>query len=246
MQARFGFAASGRSIQDETQADCFAGAGPRWVADGKAEHVSLRSPSSTTSSAASCCCATTSAATRTTAQAHGSYFDRVSAFYEGFDGGVGLPGRLRPGPALHRRLRSTATTPPTGATRRTTTSSAGSARRCRSSGLGLPEAFPGLPGPGSGRSTARRAGLRGRRRTATSATAPTTRRCTSTRPTSPSRRTRRSATSRWPPRWPCRTRWPSGPGSACPTDDAAATRSAVCLTGWYEAPVVQRAPSTTP
>jgi hypothetical protein len=32
MQGRFGFAANGRSIQDETQADCFAGAWTGWVA----------------------------------------------------------------------------------------------------------------------------------------------------------------------------------------------------------------------
>jgi predicted metalloprotease len=44
MQGRFGFAASGRSIQDETQADCLAGAWSAWVAEGEARHVTLRAP----------------------------------------------------------------------------------------------------------------------------------------------------------------------------------------------------------
>ena len=48
MQGRFGFARSGRSIQDETQADCLAGAWTAWVAAGEAEHVALRTLSSTT------------------------------------------------------------------------------------------------------------------------------------------------------------------------------------------------------
>jgi predicted metalloprotease len=87
MQNRFGYAASGRSIQDETQADCLAGSWTRWVKDGHATHVSIRAPElddvvrgflhlrDQVGSGAS-------------SSAHGSYFDRVSAFYEGFDKGV--------------------------------------------------------------------------------------------------------------------------------------------------------------
>jgi hypothetical protein len=88
VQARVGFAASGRSIQDETQADCFAGAWTAWVNDGEARHVAiderdldgvlrgyllLRDPVGSDPD---------------NSQAHGSYFDRVSAFSEGHDAGV--------------------------------------------------------------------------------------------------------------------------------------------------------------
>ena len=76
-----------RSIAVETQADCLAGAWTAWVATGEAEHSSLRDaelddllrgyfllrdPVGTSSAAES---------------AHGSYFDRVSGFQDGFDGG---------------------------------------------------------------------------------------------------------------------------------------------------------------
>ena len=85
VQARVGGPDS--SIAVETQADCFAGAWTRWVADRKAAHTSLqqseldqllrgylllRDPLGTPSEAQ---------------QAHGSGFDRISAFQEGYDGG---------------------------------------------------------------------------------------------------------------------------------------------------------------
>jgi predicted metalloprotease len=88
VQARVGSAAGGRSIHDETQADCFAGAWTAWVNDGEARHVAiderdldgvlrgyllLRDPVGSDPD---------------NSQAHGSYFDRVSAFSEGHDGGV--------------------------------------------------------------------------------------------------------------------------------------------------------------
>ena len=88
MQGRFGFAGSGRSIQDETQADCFAGAWTRWVADGKAEHVSLRTPELDDVIRGFLLLRDDVGSDPNDSQAHGSYFDRVSAFYEGFDGGV--------------------------------------------------------------------------------------------------------------------------------------------------------------
>jgi len=89
MQGRFGFAASGRSIQDETQADCFAGAWTGWVADGQAEHVSLRTPELDDVIRGFLLLRDDVGSDPDDTQAHGSYFDRVSAFYEGFDGGVG-------------------------------------------------------------------------------------------------------------------------------------------------------------
>jgi predicted metalloprotease len=88
VQGRVGFPAGGRSIQDETQADCFAGAWTAWVNDGEARHVAiderdldgvlrgylqLRDPVGSDPD---------------NSQAHGSYFDRVSAFSEGHDDGV--------------------------------------------------------------------------------------------------------------------------------------------------------------
>jgi predicted metalloprotease len=89
MQARFGFAASGRSIQDETQADCFAGAWTRWVRDGKAQHLRLRTPELDDVIRGFLLLRDDVGSDPNDSQAHGSYFDRVSAYYEGFDGGVG-------------------------------------------------------------------------------------------------------------------------------------------------------------
>jgi predicted metalloprotease len=89
MQDRFGFAASGRSIQDETQADCFAGAWTGWVRQGEAEHVSLRTPELDDVIRGFLLLRDDVGSNPNDSQAHGSYFDRVSAFYEGFDGGVG-------------------------------------------------------------------------------------------------------------------------------------------------------------
>lgn len=86
VQARVGSPSA--SIAAETQADCLAGAWTRWVAEGRAEHstlrtaeldevlrgyLQLRDPVGTDPSAEA---------------AHGSYFDRVSAFQEGFDSGA--------------------------------------------------------------------------------------------------------------------------------------------------------------
>jgi predicted metalloprotease len=89
MQGRFGFAASGRSIQDETQADCLAGAWTGWVAAGEAGHVSLRTPELDDVIRGFLLLRDDVGSDPNDTQAHGSYFDRVSAFYEGFDGGVG-------------------------------------------------------------------------------------------------------------------------------------------------------------
>jgi predicted metalloprotease len=86
VQARVGYPQT--SIATETQADCLAGAWTAWVADGNGEYARidtadldqllrgyflLRDPVGTGSGEQ---------------QAHGSYFDRVSAFQEGFDDGA--------------------------------------------------------------------------------------------------------------------------------------------------------------
>ena len=88
MQNRFGFAASGRSIQDETQADCLAGAWTAWVAAGEAEHVSIRTPELDDVLRGFVLLRDDVGTDPEDGAAHGSLFDRVSAFYEGFDGGV--------------------------------------------------------------------------------------------------------------------------------------------------------------
>jgi predicted metalloprotease len=88
MQGRFGFASSGRGIQDETQADCLAGAWTGWVAAGEAEHVSIRTPELDDVIRGFLLLRDDVGSDPDDTQAHGSYFDRVSAFYEGFEGGV--------------------------------------------------------------------------------------------------------------------------------------------------------------
>jgi predicted metalloprotease len=88
MQARFGFAASGRSIQDETQADCLAGAWTAWVAAGEAGHLSIRAPELDDVIRGFVLLRDDVGTDPEDGAAHGSLFDRVSAFYEGFDGGV--------------------------------------------------------------------------------------------------------------------------------------------------------------
>jgi predicted metalloprotease len=87
MQGRFGF--SGQGIQDETQADCLAGAWTGWVAAGEATHLSIRTPELDDVVRGFLLLRDDVGSDPDDTQAHGSYFDRVSAFYEGFDGGVG-------------------------------------------------------------------------------------------------------------------------------------------------------------
>lgn len=86
MQFRFGF--SERTIQDETQADCLAGAWTAWVVGGEAEHVSIRTPELDDVVRGFLLLRDDVGSDPDDTRAHGSYFDRVSAFYEGFDGGL--------------------------------------------------------------------------------------------------------------------------------------------------------------
>jgi predicted metalloprotease len=86
VQARVGPPQS--SIATETQADCYAGNWTRWVADGNAEHSRLRKPE-LDELLRGYLQLRDPVGTGTAAQsAHGSYFDRVSAFQEGFDDGA--------------------------------------------------------------------------------------------------------------------------------------------------------------
>ncbi|WP_029432815.1 hypothetical protein [Blastococcus sp. URHD0036] len=88
MQGRFGF--SEVTIRDETQADCFAGAFTRWVADGNAPHTTLRIQDLDNVLAAFIQLRDPVGETDTDVEgAHGSGFDRASGFYEGYSGGVG-------------------------------------------------------------------------------------------------------------------------------------------------------------
>ncbi|TFV63285.1 hypothetical protein E4P41_05160 [Geodermatophilus sp. DF01-2] len=91
MAHEFGHAVQGRvgypddSISVETQADCFAGAWTAWVADGQAEHSQIRAPE--LDEVLRGYLLLRDPVGVTTEAAHGSYFDRVSAFQEGFDAG---------------------------------------------------------------------------------------------------------------------------------------------------------------
>jgi predicted metalloprotease len=85
VQARVGTPAT--SIATETQADCLAGSWTRWVAEGEAPRSQLREPE-LDDLLRGYFLLRDPVGTGTAAQsAHGSYFDRVSAFQDGFDDG---------------------------------------------------------------------------------------------------------------------------------------------------------------
>ena len=93
MAHEFGHAIQGRvgfppaSINAETQADCLAGAWSGWVAAGNAEHSQLREPELDELLEGYFILRDPVGTGDFEEQAHGSYFDRVSAFQEGFDSG---------------------------------------------------------------------------------------------------------------------------------------------------------------
>lgn len=87
VQARVG--SPGASIAVETQADCFAGTWTRWVAEGDAEHSVLRTPELDELLRGYLQLRDPVGTSALEEQAHGSYFDRVAAFQEGFDDGAG-------------------------------------------------------------------------------------------------------------------------------------------------------------
>jgi predicted metalloprotease len=94
MAHEFGHAIQGRvgyppaSILAETQADCFAGAWTRWVADGEAQHTTVRGPELDDVLRGYLQLRDPVGTGLNEESAHGSYFDRVSAFQEGFSDGV--------------------------------------------------------------------------------------------------------------------------------------------------------------
>jgi predicted metalloprotease len=93
MAHEFGHAVQGRvgmpraSILAETQADCFAGAWSAWVASGKADHTVLREEELDQLLRGYFLLRDPVGTSPGQQQAHGSFFDRVSAFQEGFDDG---------------------------------------------------------------------------------------------------------------------------------------------------------------
>jgi hypothetical protein len=94
MAHEFGHAVQGRvgypfqaSIAIETQADCFAGTWTRWVADGNAPHNTIRPPELDDVLRGYLLLRDPVGTGLDVGQAHGSYFDRVSAFQQGFDDG---------------------------------------------------------------------------------------------------------------------------------------------------------------
>ncbi|GHE10287.1 neutral zinc metallopeptidase [Klenkia taihuensis] len=88
IQGRVGYPANDTSINTETQADCFAGAWTRWVADGNASHETIRAPELDGLLAGYFIVRDPPGTSAEDTQAHGSYFDRVSAIQDGYDGGA--------------------------------------------------------------------------------------------------------------------------------------------------------------
>jgi predicted metalloprotease len=88
IQARVGYPAGDTGINTETQADCFAGAWTRWVADGNAAHETIRAPELDGLLRGYVTVSDPVGSDPEREQAHGSYFDRVSAIQDGYDGGA--------------------------------------------------------------------------------------------------------------------------------------------------------------
>ena len=86
IQDRFGF--NGPSINTETEADCFAGAWTRWVVDGHAQHTSIRAPELDQVLQGYGLLADAPGDSPGNSQAHGSFFDRLNGFSEGYTDGV--------------------------------------------------------------------------------------------------------------------------------------------------------------
>jgi predicted metalloprotease len=78
------------TILIEAQADCYAGSFVRWVADGKASHLKISKDRLDTAMEALVMFRDPVGTEQTDQDAHGDAFDRVSAFQDGFNQGVGL------------------------------------------------------------------------------------------------------------------------------------------------------------
>jgi hypothetical protein len=79
---------TGPTIALEQQADCFAGAWVRHLADGESGSLSLNEGNLDTGLAGYLTLRDTPGSDPAADDAHGSAFDRVGAFQEGYDGGV--------------------------------------------------------------------------------------------------------------------------------------------------------------
>lgn len=95
MAHEFGHAVQGRQAPDstlsivfETQADCYAGAWSRWVADDNAEHFFIRPSELDDVLRGYLLLRDAPGSGPMEDGAHGSYFDRVSGFQEGYDDGA--------------------------------------------------------------------------------------------------------------------------------------------------------------
>ena len=243
MAHEFGHAVQGRvgmpgsSIATETQADCMAGAWSAWVAGGASEHSQLREPELDEVLSGYFLLRDPVGTSTAEESAHGSYFDRVSGFQDGFDGGPetcrdefgpdrlftqgDVPGRRRRSgrrqhhlfePDRHRRVVP--------------------ARL----GRGLPDGLRrGLPGTGARAVRRRGPGLRARPRPRSRPVPGRGRR--GLRRAGPdraglrARRLRRRTAIAIPYSLAAREQL------GLSTDDEEAVRSALCLTGWYAAKV---------
>ncbi|GLZ43395.1 aminopeptidase [Actinokineospora sp. NBRC 105648] len=78
------------TILIEAMADCYAGAFVRWVADGKAEHLSIAKDRLDTALESLISFRDPVGTDQTDRGAHGDAFDRVSAFQDGYEQGIKL------------------------------------------------------------------------------------------------------------------------------------------------------------
>ncbi|HEX2130700.1 MAG TPA: neutral zinc metallopeptidase [Actinophytocola sp.] len=78
------------TILVEAQADCYAGAFVRWVADGNAEHLRVADDRLDSALESLITFRDPVGTEQTDEGAHGDSFDRVSAFQDGYDSGAGM------------------------------------------------------------------------------------------------------------------------------------------------------------
>lgn len=79
----------------EAMADCYAGSFVRWVADGKAEHLTIARDRLDQALEALITFRDPVGTEQTSRGAHGDAFDRVSAFLDGFDQGAEMCSKMR-------------------------------------------------------------------------------------------------------------------------------------------------------
>ena len=207
IQDRIGF--DGPTIAFEQQADCFAGAWTQWVREGDAENFEIRLEDLDSSLAGFLELRDSPNTSLADPGAHGTAFDRVSAFQDGFFNGaekvrrvqLSTPSRPSPSSSSVRTSSDPRPTPTTtwSRTSRSTTSTA-SGPPCSTSWAS--SGWPPSPGrsirqaaicPSATVSSSTTTTSRARRSTAR----PTTT-SLGTRPSSCRSSTRRSATSPWP------------------------------------------------